>query len=145
MNRQGTDGYLGYGSASTGVATVTGTGSTWTNSDYLYVGYNGSGTLSVTGGGTVSSSRGCDIGHNFGSTGAVTVGGVGWTWTNLFLAVGNDGTGSLTIADGGKVSNPEDGILGYNSGSSGTVTVSGSGSTWTINGDLTVGYSALAH
>ncbi len=72
------DGYLGYGSASTGVATVTGTGSTWTNSDYLYVGYNGSGTLSVTGGGTVSSSRGCDIGHNFGSTGAVTVGGVGF-------------------------------------------------------------------
>ena len=59
--------------------------------------------------------------------------------------MGNDGTGSLTIADGGKVSNPEDGILGYNSGSSGTVTVSGSGSTWTINGDLTVGYSVLAH
>ena len=38
-------GYIGYEDTATGQVTVTGTGSTWTNSYFLYVGYLGSGTL----------------------------------------------------------------------------------------------------
>ena len=43
-------GYLGYSSGSSGTATVTGAGSKWTNNSYLYVGYSGKGTLSITDG-----------------------------------------------------------------------------------------------
>ena len=39
------------------MATVDGTGSKWTNSSSLYVGNSGSGTLNITGGGTVSNTR----------------------------------------------------------------------------------------
>ena len=63
------------------MVTVSGTGSTWTNSSALYVGYSGSGTLNITDGGAVSSTYGY-IGYNSGSTGAVTVDGTGSTWTN---------------------------------------------------------------
>ncbi len=49
--------YLGYDSGSTGMATVTGAGSTWTNTSALEVGVYGAGTLSVQGGGTFSVSR----------------------------------------------------------------------------------------
>ena len=48
-------GYIGYETDSTGVATVTGVGSQWTNSSYLYVGRSGSGTLNVEAGGVVTS------------------------------------------------------------------------------------------
>ena len=42
-----TAGYLGYQTGSTGVATVAGSGSTWTVNGPLAVGYLGSGTLSI--------------------------------------------------------------------------------------------------
>ena len=47
-------GYIGYSSGSVGVVSVDGFGSTWNNSNNLYVGYSGSGTLSITNGGSVS-------------------------------------------------------------------------------------------
>ena len=46
--------YIGYGTGSAGVVTVDGFGSTWSNSGNLYVGYSGSGMLSITNGGSVS-------------------------------------------------------------------------------------------
>ena len=49
-----TAGYIGYHPGSTDVVTVNGSGSTWTNSSYLGVGYEGSGTLNITNGGTVT-------------------------------------------------------------------------------------------
>ena len=74
-------GYIGCTSGSTGTVTVDGTGSTWTNSGDLYVGYYGNGTLNITGGGAVSNTNGY-IGYNSGSTGTVTVDGTGSKWTN---------------------------------------------------------------
>ncbi len=47
-------GYIGYGGNSTGVATVAGVGSTWTNNGSLYVGDFGAGTLDIAGGGAVA-------------------------------------------------------------------------------------------
>jgi len=95
-------GYLGHTSGSTGTATVTGTGSEWTNT-HLHVGVDGSGSLSVEAGGHVSSTTGY-LGYAPGSTGAATITGVGSTWTNTYsLYVGPSGTGMLTVADGGSV------------------------------------------
>ena len=63
------------------MVTVDGAGSTWTNSGDLYVGNCGSGTLSISNGGSVSNANGY-IGYYSGYTGRVTVDGAGSTWTN---------------------------------------------------------------
>ena len=104
-----------------------------------YVGYGGSGSLTISDGGSVSNTYGY-IGDYSGSTGTVEVSGTGSTWTNSGeLYVGFNGTGSLTISDGGSVTNTN-GYVGYFPGSTGTVEVSGTGSSWNNSGDLTVGY-----
>ena len=78
------NGYIGYGIAATGVVNISGAGSTWSNYGSLYVGYSGSGTLKITGGGRVVNSpyNSSYIGYGSGSAGTVTVDGAGSTWTN---------------------------------------------------------------
>ena len=139
-----TIGSLGDSAGSTGTATVSGSGATWTNSGDLYVGTNGTGALSIGSGGTVSNAvgrvGGCD-GCSTGAVGAVTVSGVGATWTNSAgLAIGHSGTGQVTIANGGKVlTGPAGGYLGLLAGATGTMTVTDPGSTWNISDRLVVG------
>ena len=115
---------------SMGVTTVSGTGSTWTESGLLHIGYYGSGTLSIAGGGIVTNNDSAEIAENFGSTGAVTVNGTNSTWNcNATLWIGNDGKGTLNITNGGKVSVGPPGsyvsasYIGHNPDSSGTATV----------------------
>lgn len=102
-------GYLGFNSASSGIATVTGEGSLWDNSGGdLYVGYQGQGTLAVENGGSVSSNGGF-IGTHSGASGSVTVTGEESRWDNVNLYIGGTdsgvgGQGSLTINEGGVVS-----------------------------------------
>jgi fibronectin-binding autotransporter adhesin len=133
-----TTGILGNCSGATGTATVTGTGSTWTNSRDLLIGNSGSGTLSIESGALVSSSTGT-LGNNTGSTGTATVTGTGSTWTNTAtLYVGNFGSGTLSIKSGALVSSYT-AYLGYNSGSTGTATVTGTGSMWTNSNYLYIG------
>ena len=105
--------YLGDRANATGTVTVDGVGSTWTSTDDLYVGAYGTGVLTITGGGTVTTVGGASsgysdvsamIGQRAGSSGTVTVDGVGSTWTtteNLWVA--RDGTGVLNITNGGSV------------------------------------------
>jgi T5SS/PEP-CTERM-associated repeat protein len=133
--------YIGHYSSSTGVATVDGGSSTWINSGGdLYVGNEGSGTLSITDGGTVSNQYG-KIGYSPDSTGVVTVDGGSSTWTNnSHLFVGNEGSGTLSITGGGTVSNQDYGSIGYYLDSTGVVTVDGTDSTWTNNSSLFVGH-----
>ena len=123
------DGFLGDSLGSQGTATVTGSGSKWTNSGYLYVGREGTGALGIQAGGAVSNSWGC-LGSSSGSQGTATVTGIGSKWTNSAnLYVGGSGTGTLSIEAGGQVSS-YGGYLGADSGSQGTATVTGSGSKW---------------
>jgi T5SS/PEP-CTERM-associated repeat protein/autotransporter-associated beta strand protein len=137
---QSDDGYLGYNSGSSGTATVSGTGSKWSN-QYLYIGNSGIGTLNIEAGGRVYSESGY-LGYESGSSGAVTVTGTDSKWANSWdLYVGNKGIGILNIEAGGQVSSSFDGYLGYESGSSGSVIVTGIGSTWTTSHDLYVGKS----
>lgn len=95
-------GYLGYFAGTQGTATVSGSGSKWTNSSAIYVGYNGAGTLSVQQGAQVSNSTGY-LGYNAGSQGTATVTGSGSRWVNTHLYVGYQGTGSLSVSDGAVV------------------------------------------
>ena len=74
------------------------------------VGENGTGTLNISNGGTVSNHQ-ANIGSFSGSSGTVTVGGTGSTWSNTGnLGIGDNfntflanGAGLLTINDGGTV------------------------------------------
>ncbi len=149
VNNSGTS-TIGNSYGSTGLVTVSGTGSTWnTNNIYagiLYVGNSGNGILNVTGGGAVSDRIGW-VAYDSGSTGVVTVDGTGSTWSTTSLRVGYSGTGTLNITNGGCVLGAGTGYsnayVGYNSNSRGTMTVSGPGSTFSSsNGllDLYIGY-----
>lgn len=137
---------IGSNVGSTGIATVDGSGSMWTNNapftiggTGFTVGYYGSGTLNITGGGTVSNTTFGVIGDYAGSTGVVTVGGISSTWTNRTLGVGRVGNATLNIIGGGAVSNAESAYIA-SPGSTSAVTVIGNGSTWTNGSALAVGF-----
>jgi T5SS/PEP-CTERM-associated repeat protein len=110
---------IGYDSGSAGVVTVDGGGSTWSSFAYLLVGEYGSGTLAITGGGTVSNRYDGSIGHYSGSIGFVTVDGPRSTWSNtLDLFVGenglypdNSGIGTLSVTGGAFVT-ARNGLIG---------------------------------
>lgn len=122
-------GVLGDNIGSTGIATVKGMGSTWTN-DWLNVGNSGNGKLTIEAGGQVRSAGG-SLGSDTGSTGTVTVTGAGSMWTNDGdLTIGGYGIGTLTIKAGGQVANDR-GYLGGQLGSTATVRVTGIGSKLT--------------
>ncbi|MFK0686516.1 autotransporter outer membrane beta-barrel domain-containing protein, partial [Ochrobactrum sp. BD67] len=131
------DASVGYLVGSTGIATVSGAGSKWTNVGEFTVGYAGNGELRIIEGGAVSNRYG-SIGMIKGSVGHVTVGGAGSIWTTIDgLSVGNAGTGTLIVSDGGMVDSSSV-YIGSTAGSTGTVIVDGTGSALTTT-DLTVG------
>jgi T5SS/PEP-CTERM-associated repeat protein/autotransporter-associated beta strand protein len=128
-------GYVGYSSGSVGVATVDGTGSTWAARS-IFVGNDGTGTLNITGGGTVTSASGgfVEIGRGSGAVGVVNVDGKGSTLSSseATIFVGASGSGTLNITRGGTVnSDGSDTVIGNNLGSTGVVNVDGAGSMWT--------------
>ena len=87
--------YIGYFTGATGLVTVDGHGSTWTNAQDVYVGWSGSGILAITGGATVN------VGSPVGppSYTAYVGGGVGGTGLILVDGIGSTFTGALTWAD----------------------------------------------
>jgi T5SS/PEP-CTERM-associated repeat protein len=137
-------GYLGYLSGSKGMATVSGSGTIWTNAVCLHVGCSSSsGTLSITNAGTVSSGEG-SIGR-----GNITVSGSGSVWTlggyqsgDGDLGIGYYGAGTLNITNSGVVS-CRNGYLGNGTSSISVATVSGSGSIWAISGNFSIGNAKL--
>ncbi|MGI8397623.1 autotransporter outer membrane beta-barrel domain-containing protein [Agrobacterium deltaense] len=122
-------GVLGVDPGASGTVTVTGAGSTWTNSDDLYVGHQGTGTLSIEDGGVVDNVAG-HVGYFSGASGSVTVTGAGSTWINSQdTYIGDSGTGTLTIANGGTV-NSASGYISNDSSAIGEVIVTGANSLW---------------
>ena len=108
---------------------------TWTSSTDAHIGETGEGSLAVTNGGTISSWTG-HIGTSAGSTGTVTISGVGSTWTSTnWLYVSRGGDGTLSITDGATVTSFQ-GFIGDNNDSVGAVTVSNAGSRWTTAAGL---------
>ena len=137
-------GYIGYNLGSSSIATVDGAGSAWTSSGGLTVGYSGSGALTVTNGGSVSSGSSSSfsdsIAYNPQSIGVVTVDGTGSSWTSHggLVIVGSQGSGTLNVTNGGAVSGASADV-GNASCSMGSVTVDGAGLTWTNSGYLLIG------
>jgi fibronectin-binding autotransporter adhesin len=123
--------YIGYESTATGIVNIAGTGSTWTTgydfSPNIFVGYAGSGTLSVTDGGLIGTNGMLYAGSNAGSTGVINVVGTGSRVVGQTLVVGSYGSGILSISGGGSV--PTWCYVGVYSGSTGLVTVNGPGSS----------------
>lgn len=124
-----------------GTATVSGSGSMWTNSVVCFVGFLGTATLNITAGGRVSDSS-ASVGESGGSVGLVMIDGAGSVWTHSGnVTVAGDGTGTLLVANGGRLITNGFGfgsVIGRNPGSNGVATVSGAGSAWTGSGSLGV-------
>jgi outer membrane autotransporter protein len=133
------NGYIGYDVGSSGAVTVSGidgsgNASTWTNTGDLYVGYNGTGTLSILAGGRVSNSAG-----GISGGGNALVSGQDSSWQNSRrLTVGLYGAGTLRIEDGATVSSL-DGVVASMVGAPGGVVVAGAGAAWNNAGQLAVG------
>ncbi len=138
--------YVGYSAGHTGTVKVTGAGSIWDTahpSGHLYVGYHGEGTLTIEDGGSVSTWDG-QIGDQTGSSGDVAVVGENSSWFNRQrLIVGGYGEGTLTVTDGGSVS-CDGGLVASCGSSSGDVDITGEGSSWRINRDLWLGGDFVA-
>lgn len=112
---------------------VSGKGSEWNNSDYLYVGsFGSSNTMVIEDGGQVNNGNGFIGLSPSGSGNSVLVTGAGSVWNNredLYLGRASVGN-SMTVSDGGHVYNNV-GYLGQFSGTdSNSVHVTGSGSIW---------------
>ena len=134
------NGYIGYNVGSSGCVTVDGLDSLWYVDRDLDVGYRGTGTLAITGGGAVGGGSyrpKSSVGSQPGSSGHVIVNGAGSLWSNNDIKIGEEGSGTLWITGGGTVSS-EDSMLGYNLDSTGLVIIDGSGSAWIIDEELTV-------
>ena len=138
--------YLGYSSGITGTAAVNGTGATFTYGANLNVGYAGTATLKITGGGTVSNTN-CFVGGTATAAGTVTVDGSGSKWTSTAVYIGRFGRGTLNIQNGATAIGTSASYIGYYVGTGqGTVTVDGTGSTWTVSVERsTSAIMALGH
>lgn len=133
-------GYLGFFANGAGTVSVDGTGSIWDNTAGLKIGNFGTGTLTITHGGTVSDVN-ASIGSGAGGSGTVTVTGVGSTWTNSGdVSVGDLGTGALTISSGALAITAGNSIV-RNLGT-GAATVTGAGTVWSAGVNLVVGLGA---
>jgi len=144
----------------TGTVTVTGAGSLEvTGDDTLFVGYSGTGTLSVEADGDVTAES-VVVGGAPDADGTVVVSGGGSTLTADHIDVGFWGTGRMTISAGGEVLTDYLSIGGGDASGvtdlpqailddfgeaagTGTVMVTDGGSSLTVTGDqsLYVGYS----
>ena len=131
--------YIGRYFGTKGEVTLTGTGSTWTNSELLLIGVGGDATLQITDGATLSDTI-AQIGYftlDQTGTGAVTVNGTGSTWINSSTLRVWEGT--LQITNGGTVSNINC-LIGH-SGKTGSVAVDGTNSNLTNSSNFFIGHS----
>ncbi|MDZ4658739.1 MAG: hypothetical protein SH868_14280 [Bythopirellula sp.] len=128
--------YVGYGSGSVGVVNVAGDNSIWEASSYI--GYQGSGTVNITNGGTMIG--GGYLGYGVGSTGIVNVDGIGSSWNGPGV-VGYGGTGIVNVTNGGFVYSSQTIIGGSGAGN---VSIDGPGSYWYSNYDIQVYKGELA-
>lgn len=121
--------YVGNLAGSSGTMTVSGAGSTFatTGASVLAIGRDGTGTLTISSGGTVAGLSGTVGGAGAAGVGTATVTGAGSNWTLTHqLGVGNVGTGTVTIADGGRITAPGGTSVGSTAGSNGTLRITGS-------------------
>jgi T5SS/PEP-CTERM-associated repeat protein len=103
----------------------------------LYIGVGDKGVLTVANGAVLNSNL-AYVGQMAGSSGAVTVTGVGSIWNAQGLVVGNDGVGTLAILNGGAVNTSVYEFSLADQSGNGTAIVDGAGSKLTAS-DFVVG------
>lgn len=132
--------FLGYGSATTqGQISVDGTGSSFT-ANSLYIGQYGSGAVSITAGGSVSTNA-TTFAENSGSAGSLTVDGTGSVFNSAGqVTLGMTGTATMTVSDSAHANVSGYTYLGGNSGSDGTLTVSGANAQFLGHDYIWTGY-----
>ena len=140
--------FIGNNNGSNSKASVDGAGAILASTLNLAVGANGTGTLTVSNGGKVTSRAGL-VGAGSTSTGYATITGANSSWTTSnTLTVGDTGpsagasspgaTGTLSILNGGAV-NSHGSVIARNDDTIGTVLVDGAGSLWMDTVGVTLG------
>ncbi len=125
------------------IATVTGSGSVWTNAGDFDFGQT-SNVLAITSGGRLVDNNGY-IGNGFGKSNVVIVAGANSVWENLGDLHVTDVGAQVIITNGGMVAN-NNGYLGDSTGNINCyVLVSGSGSVWTNRDYLYVGNNGASN
>jgi outer membrane autotransporter protein len=136
---------------SNGTATINGAGSIW-NFSNIVVGDNGTGTLTVSGGGLLNqvSCSAVDLGNGAKGVGTINVTGAGSKWVNTcngpgnLLTVGDDGIGVINVTAGGVFHGGQSVFAGFSDGAGGLL-VSGAGSQFLSNNQMTMGQGGSAH
>ena len=132
-------GTVGDNAGSIGEVDVTGAGATWDNQSSLRVGVDGTGTLRLENGGTVTTDGTVFLGVGSQGSGTVIVTGTGSTLqANSNVQIGDSGTGNLQVRNGGAFTTTGASIIGVLASGEGTVTVTGAGSSWDA-GDFRLG------
>jgi T5SS/PEP-CTERM-associated repeat protein len=125
--------YLGQGSGGIGMATVDGSASSWTATEFFAGSQNGTGSRA-----SVEATNFVRIGYYNGGGGSVTVDGASSSLTTAVLNLGNLSTATLNITNGGLLKNTSTAYVGSGTGL-GTVNIDNS--TWTNTSVLNVGYN----
>ncbi len=123
-------------SAAGSTVNVDGSGSEWSVSGDLYLGYGASGLLNITNDGNVALGA-AYLGYTTTGSGTILIDDASMVITNR-IGVGYEGTGTLTIQNGATL-NADGGILGWNAAATGTATITGAGSRWDNTDTLYVG------
>src|ERR1051326_8793855 len=138
-------GFVGYqvAGASNNTILVSGSGSVWSNSNYMILGDTGNGnSLTIANGGRVDALY-VLAGYSDNNTAFVTGSNSLWSLPTSSLEWGLTGTNNvLTISNGGTVRN-SDGYIGYfySSGNHNGITVTDPGSVWSNSSIMYVGYA----
>ena len=131
---------LGHAAGATGVVSVTGVSTMWSNAPVLFVGNGGVGRLLVTNGARVHSVD-ASVGHETRFS-LATLTGPNTTWTCSATLKAGDGLAAsnrLEILNGASVTSLN-GTIGENTSSTDTtVLVSGPGSRWIVSSNLLLG------
>ncbi len=140
------EGRLGNASTGNGTVTVDGSGSDWTLSSQLFIGYDGTGSMTVSDSALVDATSAATIAFGAGSTGTLIVTDSATLQTDGAVYVSEGGTAYLTVSAGGTVSATGSSgqiRIANDAGSYGEATVTGSGSSLEAanNGSIIAGYS----
>jgi T5SS/PEP-CTERM-associated repeat protein/autotransporter-associated beta strand protein len=157
------NGYIGNNGGSSGTVTVTGPGSTWTNSGDLYVGNLGSGTLTIQDNGLVQVGGTVYIAAVTGSTGTLNIGAapgsepaaagtletsvvefLGYTGiinfnhtaTDYVFAPAISGPGTVNVLSGTTILSGDNTYTGGTTISAGTLQIGNGGTTGSITGNV---------
>jgi outer membrane autotransporter protein len=118
-----------------GALIVTGAGTLAVSANYLTVADYGTGALTISAGGKVTSNRSV-VANNPSSSGTVTITGAGSQWTNTFLSISADAgaIGRVRVEAGGKLVSSGNITIGESSvNADGQLVVTGTGSDLTLS------------